>query len=134
MPALSVESYVGREKHWLNPMDETKIELSREGIVFPYRRYLSDSASGFIIILLLFLSADKLPPVQALLSNNISTETRVFTFLILFLLSTPMGVVINVVSWMFLEPLQKWIEMVLIWRGFDHFKKEYNFHECMKKK
>lgn len=114
-------------------MEETKIEVSREGITFPYRRYLSDSASGFVLILLMFLFADKFAPAQQLISSNTVTEVRVFIFLLLFLLSTPIGVVINVISWMFLEPPQKWIEKFLIRKGFEHFKKEYNFYESMNK-
>jgi hypothetical protein len=46
-------------------MDETKIELSKEGITFPYRRYLSDSASGFVLILLFSIFVEKIPSIQA---------------------------------------------------------------------
>lgn len=112
-------------------MDETKIELSDKGITFPYRRYLSDSASGFVLILLASIFAEKTSSVQAFLDVTFPSEVRVFILVLLFLLSTPIGAMINVISWMFFEPLQKPIEKIFIHKGFGEFKKEYVFSESM---
>lgn len=112
-------------------MDETKLELSKEGITFPYRRYLSDSASGFVLILLVSIFLEKTPSIQNFLNKDFPSEVRVFILVLLFLLSTPIGVMINVISWMFLEPLQKPIEKFFIHNWFGEFKKEYMFSESM---
>jgi hypothetical protein len=112
-------------------MDETKIELSDKGITFPYRRYLSDSASGFVLILLFSIFVEKSPSIQAFLDVKFPSEVRVFILVLLFLLSTPIGVMINVISWMIFESPQKAIEKILINRGFGLFKKEYMFSESM---
>jgi len=112
-------------------MDETKIELSKEGITFPYRRYLSDSASGFVLILLASIFLEKTPNIQNFLDKEFPSEVRIFILVLLFLLSTPIGVMINVISWMFLEPMQKPIEKFFVHRWFGEFKKEYMFSESM---
>jgi len=112
-------------------MDETKIELSKEGITFPYRRYLSDSASGFVLILLVSIFIEKTPNIQTFLDVKFPSEVRVFILVLLFLLSTPIGVMINVISWMIFESPQKAIEKIFISMGFGLFKKEYMFSESM---
>lgn len=112
-------------------MDETKIELSKEGITFPYRRYLSDSASGFVLILLASIFLEKTPNIQNFLGKDFPSEVRVFILVLLFLLSTPIGVIVNVISWMFFEPFQKPIEKIFIYRWFGEFKREYTFSESM---
>jgi len=112
-------------------MDETKIELSDKGITFPYRRYLSDSASGFVLILLFSIFIEKTPSIQNFLGTGFPSEVRVFILVLLFLLSTPIGVMINVISWMIFETPQKAIEQVFISKGFNLFKKEYMFSESL---
>lgn len=112
-------------------MDETKIELSEKGITFPYRRYLSDSASGFVLILLFSIFVEKFPSIQNFLDKDFPSEVRVFILVLLFLLSTPIGVMINVISWMIFETPQKAIEKFFLNRGFREFKKEYMFSESM---
>jgi hypothetical protein len=80
----------------------TNIEISKEGLKFPYDRFLADSAIGYIIILLSIV-AYFYPILGSPLKENLrvvtSTEIKVFILLLLFFLATPLGLLTNAVSW-----------------------------------
>lgn len=89
--------------------------VGKDTIQIPYRRFLADSSAGFIFILLALASYylplfGEEPLRQALHSRGVivaaGAETKVFVFVALFLLATPLGFVVNGVSWMILsQPL-----------------------------
>lgn len=117
------------------------LEISKEGIKFSYRRFLSDSAPGYILILLAIAAYYNNYPIfgvqlRNLLPPPVLTEVKLFILLLLFFLATPIGLTINVLSWTLLEVPQKWMEKWIyngrIFRGipffgFRTFKKEYLF-------
>ena len=118
------------------PSSDQDIELSEKGIKIPYRRYLSDRAAGFILVLILITAyysnhtilginfTDIVPP-------TIPAEVRVFVFLLLFLLTTPIGLIINVLSWAFLEIPQKYLEKRLFELSLlKSFVEEYMLDKC----
>lgn len=90
-------------------MSDQSIELSREGIKLSYLRFLSDSAAGQIVILVGIL-AYYYPifgtPLKHSLVSEMSTEVRILVLVMLFLLSTPLGLAINALSWFLLSPVQ----------------------------
>jgi hypothetical protein len=103
--------------------ESTNIELSKDGIKFPYRRYLSDSAAGFMLLLLVTLTNHNL--LELVPSDD---EVKVFIFLLLFLLATPLGLLINALGWALFEGVQKKVESGFLgdpW--FPAFKREYKF-------
>lgn len=90
-------------------MSDQSIELSREGIKLSYLRFLSDSAAGQIVILVGIL-AYYYPifgtPLKHGLVSEMSTEVKILVMVMLFLLSTPLGLAINALSWFLLSPVQ----------------------------
>ena len=89
--------------------------VSKDSLQLPYRRFLADSAAG-LSLLLLGIAAYYLPvvsdrPLRALWNGymsatglgGISTEAKVFTFFLLFLLATPIGFAVNAVSWLLID-------------------------------
>lgn len=85
------------------------IEFSQEGIKISYRRFLSDSAAGYIVILIAILSFNV--PIfgeHRQISSYIifDPNTKIFLFILIFLLATPLGLAINSSSWMFLGRLR----------------------------
>jgi hypothetical protein len=113
--------------------DGASIELSKDGMKISYRRYLSDSAPGFILLLLVAFAHYRHVSIFGLrtfepMPTAIGTEVKLAILFLLFLLATPLGLVINVVSWVTLEWLQKLLEYTLLGqRFFSGFKREYQF-------
>ena len=112
-------------------MSESAIEMKRGGIKIGYRRFLSDSAAGFIVILL-FLYA-----FRSDIEPRCDT-TQAFLYFLLFLISTPLGLAINAVSYRFLERFAHCIEKCYVKRkirkewfclktGAEH---EFLFRNC----
>lgn len=80
-----------------------QIEISKDGIKISYLRLLSDSATGFLVIsifLICFYS----------IFASMTYEIKVFALILLFLLSTPFGLIINATSWFLLG----WLEMYIV--------------------
>lgn len=88
-------------------------EFSRTGIKVSYLRFLSDSAVGFIVVLIAIVSYYY--PIFGITLQNIpheflkidipvpiSNEVKIFVFILIFLLATPLGLLINALSWIFL--------------------------------
>jgi len=105
------------------------IEFTKGGIKFSYLRFLSDSAPGyfaiFILIYLYYFGICGVPIKEILYhhnilfiqSGNIPNEIILFVLFLLFLLATPLGLIINATSWVFLGWLQIrseefWVETI----------------------
>lgn len=89
------------------------IEFSRNGIKVSYLRFLSDSAVGFIVVLIAIVSyyypifgitLQNIPQefLKIVIPVPISSEVKIFVFILVFLLATPLGLIINALSWIFL--------------------------------
>ncbi|HEC36250.1 MAG TPA: hypothetical protein ENI39_06930 [Anaerolineae bacterium] len=125
-------------------MANESIEISKEGIKFSYKRFLSDSAPGYILILLTIWAYYSNYPIfgmqlRNLLPPPVLTEVKLFILLLLFLLAMPIGLTVNVLSWTLLEVPQKWMERWIFngkiskripFFGFRAFKEEYLFEKC----
>jgi hypothetical protein len=90
--------------------------VSKDSIHIPYRRFLSDSAAGFLAILvaacayyLPLLGAQALRDVTGPVPP-IGKEAKFFVMLILFILATPIGFAVNATSWFVLGHLVARIE------------------------
>ena len=122
------------------------IEVSKEGIKIPYRLFLSDSAAGYIAILIVIFSyyypifGKTLQEIFPHLNNSsISIEVKIFVLLLVFLLSTPLGLAINAFSFIILGSLQIWSETrwFNVKNSFflyiiDGTKKKLLFDDCKK--
>jgi len=87
------------------------IEISKDSIKISYIRYLADSAPGFILIGALVWSAYSGSPEMGglacfLRSPDVPTEVRAFFLLIVFLLATPVGLLVNALGWFILGKIQ----------------------------
>jgi hypothetical protein len=88
-------------------MPAPEIEISKNGLKLSYQRYLADSAAGFLVIILVLLAISnkvQIPFFDHSLESlaTLSKDTKIFIFLLLFLLATPIGLTINGLSWFFL--------------------------------
>ena len=109
-------------------MSDGAIELKREGIKIAYRRFLSDSAAGFIVILLL---------LYVLPSPTKGQYERLFFNFLLFLISTPLGLAINALSYRVGETIVHYCEKRFVKRKIreesflkDASQHEFLFHKC----
>lgn len=83
-----------------------KIKVSKEGIEIAYRRFLSDSGAGFIILLILIL-AYYYPVLGIPLKNThlsemfypLPPELIIFICILLFVLASPLGLATNALSY-----------------------------------
>ena len=48
-------------------------------------------------------------------ASPLSPETKIFALIIMFLLATPIGLVINAFGWFFLNPFQLWLTRLWMW-------------------
>ncbi|AKB74482.1 hypothetical protein MSLAZ_1221 [Methanosarcina lacustris Z-7289] len=80
-----------------------QIEISKDGIKISYLRLLSDSATGFLIILIFLICFH---PIFA----STTFDIKLFALFLLFLLSTPLGLIINATSWFLLG----WLEIYIV--------------------
>ncbi|MCI5147208.1 MAG: hypothetical protein D3923_17200 [Candidatus Electrothrix sp. AR3] len=108
-------------------MPAPEIEISKNGLKLSYQRYMADSAAGFVVILaLIFLVSRGIPlPVvgdslQSL--RTLSGPAPLFILLIVFLLATPIGLLINGLGWF----LFGWCRIYLAGFWFNLPKKWYN--------
>ncbi|MBW1616076.1 MAG: hypothetical protein JRJ49_05995 [Deltaproteobacteria bacterium] len=86
-------------------MSANNIEFSKQGIKFSYNRFLSDSASGFILIIIAIITYYHAGITNNLYQNSghfFSNEIKTFLCLLLFMISTPLGLMINGLSWLLL--------------------------------
>lgn len=92
-------------------MASENIELSNKGIKFSYRRFLSDSAAGYLVLLMFLVfyhfgaNSNFLEPKRALADSE-----GPFIFLLLLFLATPIGISINAISWFLFEWPQGFLE------------------------
>lgn len=82
-------------------MKNNNIEISSTGIKFSYRRFLADTSIGFAVI---FLFLEKYP---SYMNNN-------FMLIFFILASTPIGLLVNISSWIILGFFQAFLSKQLI--------------------
>lgn len=95
---------------------DTSFSITKDSIQVPYRTFLADSASGLALSLIL-MACYALPvlteePLRKDVVLGFGTEARVFIFVALFLLATPIGFTLNALSWLLLNQtvaaIEKW--------------------------
>lgn len=88
-------------------MPAPEIQVSKDGLKLSYQRYMADSAAGFVVILgVMFLVGRGIPlPVfghSLETFRALSGHAPLFIFLIIFLLATPIGLLLNGIGWFLL--------------------------------
>ena len=90
----------------------SQINLKKTGITISYRRFLSDSAAGYVLLLLLFIcyyNRANLGWITPAIANyqgfKASSEVKTLVAVLIFLLATPLGLIINALSWFFLDSI-----------------------------
>jgi hypothetical protein len=91
-------------------------EVTREGIKLSYVRFLSDSAAGYILLLLIGVAFSLRLPMPfvgtswlKVIPAHLNTEDKIFLFFISFLIATPLGLTLNGISWFLLGALPVWL-------------------------
>lgn len=130
-----------RHRSWEPEVNQEDFAITREGIKLSYVRFLSDSAGGYTLALLILIAfiTDAPIPFSSLSWRDLAPGTINTEFVVLFggltlLLGTPIGLVMNATSWFISGKLQ--VYFVDFWlqpmRGFnwlvDGTKKVYNIH------
>lgn len=117
-------------------MPEPIFEASKEGIKLSYSRFLGDSATGLIVALVMVFSYYLPlfgPPLQDVLPQPVGPETKIFVLVLLFLLSTPIGLILNATGWYLLGGIQIRLQSAFFRRDFWFLrptKKEWAFELC----
>lgn len=118
---------------------EEKVEIPKTGVTFSYMRFLSDSAAGYTIILLFLLAYTNDYPILGMnlkaftTGVGISQEIAVFILLLFFFLSTPLGLIMNALSWFLLGWLQAWGHACMVkWNIFIKQTKESHLFDNWK--
>ncbi|MCW5206847.1 hypothetical protein VU08_07980 [Desulfobulbus sp. F5] len=108
-------------------MAAPEIEISKDGLKLSYQRYLADSTAGFMVILAVLFVISKGYPLpffghslESLL--KLSDTVQLFIFLFIFLLATPIGLLIHQLSWFMFG----WFEIVPIKLLFKTDRNMYN--------
>jgi hypothetical protein len=91
-------------------MPPSNVEVSKDGLKLPYRRFLADSAVGYILLLTLLI-AYRMGTLNPLLGDalepGLQKEEKVFALVLLVLLTVPVGLALNALSWFALGPSQR---------------------------
>ena len=74
-------------------------EISSTGIKFSFRRFLSDTAIGLVILFLF---------INDILKINFG-QKEIFYYILLFIITTPLGLLINISSWITLGFFQYYL-------------------------
>ena len=85
-------------------MPAPEIQISKDGLKLSYQRYMADSAAGFVVILATVLAITKGIPLPIFGHSlegiaKLSSQAQLFIFLVSFLLATPIGLLVNALSW-----------------------------------
>jgi len=95
--------------------------FSNRGLQLTYRRFLSDSAGGFLLILififLLKMNYGLISQIGGTIEIPIiGRELKVLILLLTFLLATPIGLILNTFSWFILGGIELWVvEKMINW-------------------
>jgi len=75
---------------------KNSIEISNKSIKLSYRRFISDTAIGLLTIaIILFLFHDS----NNIFFKNSSIADKIFVYTLIFILTTPLGLLVNISSW-----------------------------------
>jgi hypothetical protein len=98
---------------------QDSVNVTKDSIQIPYRRFLSDSAAGLAAILLgivaYYGTIFGTPLNQVLAKGTIGPEVKIFALLLLFLLATPIGFAVNAASWFVFGQLIAYVERGCAW-------------------
>jgi hypothetical protein len=99
-------------------MSRESFEVTKEGVKLSYVRFLSDSAAGYVLLLVVIyacLTAVPIPwsPITwkdfvPVALNTVTTETLVFLGILILVLGSPLGLMLNATSWFLLGRIQIW--------------------------
>jgi hypothetical protein len=125
-------------------MKQVDFEADQKGIKLSYLRFISDSASGIIFFLFLFVAYRFKFPMPflgsewtILVPTNIVENYKLFFMILIFLLSSPIGLVINAASWFLLGFFQENLGklLLIIPTKIPHFlgttKSSYNYDQIL---
>lgn len=88
------------------------LEITPQGIKLSYLRFLSDSAAGYVLLMLVgmvYRLGLPFPFLGSISSVQLTNEGRIFFFVLLFLLATPLGLALNALSWFLLGTINVWL-------------------------
>ncbi len=99
-----------------------RLSISESGIAISYRRFLADSAPGLIFIVSFIIIYN---PYNILFSNpdpkhQLADQTRIALYVMLFLISTPLGLAINAASYFFFDALVHYFERTIFINSLFH--------------
>lgn len=106
-------------------MTNKDLELSKEGIKLSYRRFLSDAASGIIILIGVILYYPSVIRVPA--------NIEIFVYVLLIILTIPLGFVINYFSFFLFSDLSNKCEVFWLnknWFFIRSTKIAFEFEIC----
>ena len=87
-------------------MERERIEIGKDGFKFSYHRFVSDSALGFVLVLMLLPKFLYLEHTFLEHFNlELSSFYKILVVLIFIFLSTPIGLLINGIGWLFFEKI-----------------------------
>ncbi len=94
-------------------MSRDDFELTKDSLRMPYVRFLSDSAGGYVLILVIaiILLSQNPSPFEWVVWKNVQSAgiTTAFLFglgIILLVLGAPIGILLNATSWFLLGSYQ----------------------------
>ncbi len=90
-------------------MSEKDIEISPKGLKSSYLRFVADGVPGYVMVLLALAAYYNKVPMPligngwvGMVPQNLGSEAKIFAFFLVFILATPIGLVINSLGWYFL--------------------------------
>lgn len=94
-------------------MPTSNVELSKDAVKISYLRLLSDSTAGLLVILfgfIIYYYPVYSVTLQQLYKPALSTEVKVFLIVTFVLISSPLGLTVNALSWVCLGSLQVYLQ------------------------
>lgn len=109
-------------------MSGDTVALTKEGVKLSYGRFLSDSAGGYVLLIVSahFLAFTlPVPPALANTASEAKSAAIVLAGVFILLLGPPFGLALNSLSWFSLGAIQVWF--VNAWAAFGWFNRVMNF-------
>lgn len=89
------------------------IEINNKGIKLSYRRFISDTAIGLsLIAIVIFIVSDSWQNFNIL--KDATTSDKVFIYTLIFMLATPLGLLVNISSWILFGFFQYYLSKDII--------------------
>jgi len=91
---------------------KNSIEISNKGIKLSYKRFMSDTAIGLSIVAIIFLLFNDSNAFTFL--KNATLADKVFLYTLVFILATPLGLLVNISSWIIFGFFQYYLSKDII--------------------